>query len=309
MHAGVAAMLAAIGLLLACGGDPGALPPEGQRLSLAGGAELNLLTEGRGDTVVLVHGLPGSASDWDALAPRLAKARRVIRYDRVGFGFSSRRGEPGLFTLEQNARELVELLDALALERVALVGWSTGGGIVQVVAARWPERVAGLVLVSPDAPGYEYPPDDPTWKLMVSPIGIPVMRALLSFRPLGQSLVSRDLAKAFSGREHIHPGIVARTHALLALPGAARTFVEESRQYDLAALEPESIRTPTLIIHGDSDGFIPMAIVEQLDDRIPDSRLVRVRNGSHMLPMTHAGLLDERITSFTRERTAGSYSR
>jgi pimeloyl-ACP methyl ester carboxylesterase len=299
-RAEVAAALAAIGLLLACGGDPGALPPEGQRLSLAGGAELNLLTEGSGDTVVLVHGLPGSASDWDALAPRLAGKRRVIRYDRVGFGFSSRRGEPGVFTLEQNARELVELLDALALDRVALVGWSTGGGIVQVVAARWPERVTALVLVSPDAPGYEYPPDDPTWKLMVSPIGIPVTRALLSIRPLGQRLVSEDLATAFAGRQHIHPGVVAQTHALLALPGAARTFIEESRQYDLGALEPESIQAPTLIIHGDADGFIPMAIVEQLDDRIPDSRLIRVRNGSHMLPMTHAGRLDDQIASFTR---------
>jgi pimeloyl-ACP methyl ester carboxylesterase len=138
---------------------------------------------------------------------------------------------------------------------------------------------------------------------MASPIGIPVTRALLSFRPLGQSLVSEDIATAFSGRQHIHPGVVARTHALLALPGAARTFIEESRQYDLGVLEPESIRAPTLIIHGDSDGFIPMAIVEQLGHRIPDSRLVRVENGSHMLPMTHAGLLNGQITSFTRERT------
>jgi len=250
----------------------------------------------------LLHGLPGSASDWDGLAPRLAEERHVIRYDRVGFGFSSRRSEPGVFTLEQNAQELVELLDVLGLDRATLVGWSTGGGIAQVAAARWPERVAGLVLVSPDAPGLEHPPDDPTWKLVVSPIGVPVTRALLSFRPLGQSLISRDLAKAFSGREHIHPGVVAQTHALLALPGAARTFVEETRQWDLGVLEPESIQAPTLIIHGDSDGFIPMAVVEQLNRRIPDSRLVGIVNGSHMLPMTHAGLLSDQIVSFTRER-------
>jgi len=294
-------MLVAAGFSPACGGDPDALPPEGQRLRLAGGAELNLAAEGRGEAVVLLHGLPGSASDWEALAPRLAEELRVIRYDRVGYGFSSRRGEPGSFTLEQNARELVELLDALGLDRATLVGWSTGGGIAQVVAARWPERVARLVLVAPDAPGLDYPPDDPTWKLMVSPIGIPFTRALMFLRPLGQGLVSEDLAVAFSGREHVQPGVVSRTHALLALPGVIRTFIEESRQYDLGVLEPEAIRAPTLIIHGDSDAFIPMAIIEQLQQRIPDSRLLRIANGSHMLPLTHAGLLKHEITRFTRD--------
>jgi pimeloyl-ACP methyl ester carboxylesterase len=281
---------------------PDALPAPGRRLPLAGGAELNLRTEGQGDPIVLVHGLPGSASDWDALAPRLARARRVIRYDRVGFGFSSRRGEPGIFALEQNARELVELIDALALARVTLVGWSSGGGISQIVAARRPERVARLVLVATDAPGLDWPPDNPAWRLVLSPVGIPLMRALMSFRPLGHHLVSRDLALAYSGRGRIQPGVVARTHALLTLPGAVRSFIEETRQYDLGALAPEAIASPTLIVHGDSDGLIPIAIIEQLQRRIADSRLRRIENGSHMLPSTHAELLCDEILAFTRER-------
>jgi 2-hydroxymuconate-semialdehyde hydrolase len=294
--------LAAAVFALACGGDPDALPSPGQRLPLAGGTELNLLAEGSGEPVVLVHGLPGSASDWDALAPRLAEKRRVIRYDRVGFGFSGRRDDPGVFSLGQNARELVELLDALGLARVTLVGWSSGGGIAQVVAARRPERVARLVLVATDAPGLDWPPDGPAWRIVLSPVGIPLTRALMSFRPLGQRLVSRDLALAYSGRERIQPGIVARTHALLVLPGAVRSFIEETRQYDLGALAPETIAAPTLIVHGDSDGLIPIAIAERLQQRIRDARLLRIENGSHMLPLTHAELLSDEILAFARER-------
>ena len=64
---------------------PRPLPPPGRFVSV-GGYRINVIDEGRGAPVVLVHGLPGSAYDWSPLPQRLLAAGfRVIRYDRVGY--------------------------------------------------------------------------------------------------------------------------------------------------------------------------------------------------------------------------------
>jgi pimeloyl-ACP methyl ester carboxylesterase len=71
---------------------PPDLPPAGRRVELATGVALNVLEEGSGPAVVMIHGLPGSAYDWRALLPELAsRGYRAIAYDRVGYGRSDPR--------------------------------------------------------------------------------------------------------------------------------------------------------------------------------------------------------------------------
>jgi hypothetical protein len=97
---------------LALGAGP--LPPRGARVAIARGYGINVLDEGVGPPVVLVHGLPGSAYDWRPLPEQLVAAGfRVIRYDRVGYGHSDRRTEGERHSIERNAGELLELLPAL----------------------------------------------------------------------------------------------------------------------------------------------------------------------------------------------------
>src|SRR5678816_2391268 len=68
------------------------LPPAGTAVTLPGGYRVNVLDEGTGPAVLLIHGLPGSAYDWEPLPTLLQAAGcRVIRYDRVGYGHSDRR--------------------------------------------------------------------------------------------------------------------------------------------------------------------------------------------------------------------------
>jgi pimeloyl-ACP methyl ester carboxylesterase len=69
------------------GDPPPELPPAGRRVELPGGVGVNVVEQGTGPPVVLVHGLPGTAYDWRELSPELAKrGRRAIAYDRVGWG-------------------------------------------------------------------------------------------------------------------------------------------------------------------------------------------------------------------------------
>jgi pimeloyl-ACP methyl ester carboxylesterase len=85
-----------------------------------------------------------------------------------------------------------------------------------------------------------------------------------------------------------------------ALPGAVNTYVSERRDYSPDQLQPEQLRVPVLLIHGTGDRVVPIAVAEDLADRIPGSRLARVELAGHMLPITHSEPLATRIRLFAR---------
>ena len=111
-------------------------PPPGTVVPIPGGHRLNVIDEGSGPSVVLVHGLPGSAHDWRPLPEQLIAAGfRVIRYDRVGYGHSSRRRAGESHAIDSNATDVLQLIAALQLDAPVLVGWSYGGAVAQRASA------------------------------------------------------------------------------------------------------------------------------------------------------------------------------
>lgn len=118
------------------------------RLVDIGGHTLHMLCSGHGGgpTVVLDAGLAGFSTDWALVQPEVAKFARVCSYDRAGYGWS----EPveGPRTSEVIADELHTLLHRAGIPGpYLLVGHSFGGYNVRVFADRYPDEVAGLVLV------------------------------------------------------------------------------------------------------------------------------------------------------------------
>ena len=105
-------------------------------------------TEGapRGATVVLLHGSPGGRFDFAGLTERLARDRCVIAPDLPGFGDSTR--DVPDYSVQAHAAYLEAFLAALRERRVHVVGFSMGGGVAIALAARHPERVASLTLLS-----------------------------------------------------------------------------------------------------------------------------------------------------------------
>jgi pimeloyl-ACP methyl ester carboxylesterase len=116
------------------------------------GRRLAVQIRGTGPTVVMEMGggLGGIGPYW-CVDGELARFCRVLVYDRAGLGGSDRiQGQP---TMRARAEDLAALLDALDIrERALFVGWSLGGLIVQNFAARFPERVGGLLLIDPTPP-------------------------------------------------------------------------------------------------------------------------------------------------------------
>jgi pimeloyl-ACP methyl ester carboxylesterase len=285
--------------LLGWGPDLSKIPPPGRFVKIAGGHWLNVLETGSGPPIVLVHGLPGSAYDWKPLPQRLAKgAHRIVWYDRVGYGHSDRRQDDEEFTLEANARELLELFDALEIDRATLVGWSYGGGVVQRVALRAPHRVSRLVLLGSIGPSSE--PETRSWAERLLRFE-PVQRWGLAAGLPARANLRRLSAQAFGSAEAIPAGWTEQTLALMSLPGSTHSWNVEGRRADLDGfdqLRAQDLRVPTLVIHGTDDLEVPASVGEDLHRRIEGSELLMVPSGSHMLPLTHADLLADRILAF-----------
>jgi len=102
---------------------------------------------GSGTPVVLIHGLPGTAEDWEDVTPLLA-SHRTIAIDRPGFGYST----GGYVPFDRQLETIHELLAKLHIVRPILVGHSYGGTIALGFAERYPSEVRGLVLQP-----YEHP--------------------------------------------------------------------------------------------------------------------------------------------------------
>jgi pimeloyl-ACP methyl ester carboxylesterase len=278
------------------------LPPAGRRVELAGGVGVNVIEDGEGPALILVHGLPGSAYDWRTLVPELAaRGRHAIAYGRVGYGRSDPR--PGDdYTPQANARELNRLLEALELEDVTLVGWSYGGVTAMLAALQDPVRIGRIVLVGsggPDSPDAE-PPELPFLMTLLS--SDPVLRWRIAVPSTGVALMTALSEIAFSGGPQPDwwiDGLRAnfnRWETLLAYRGEMGGVGAEVGD---AELEPGALALPVLILHGDDDRLAPIAIGRYLHSIIPASELVEISGGSHMLPVTHAAELADRIAAFS----------
>ena len=292
---------------LGWGQDPASVPAPVGRVEIGSGRSLNVLDTGQGLPVVLVHGLPSSLQDWGDVPEKLAgMGHRVIVYDRVGYGSSSRdAAASGEYTYASSARDLLALLDALGIERAALAGWSYGGAVVQTFAVAHPERVSHLALLGSVGPLLANQDPKALDRILASGAGEEVLRWAGTVAPVGRAFMRENLKAAFTKESAIPAGFTERTRAMLALPGTLTAFVAEAQRGEPALLHPEQIRVPALVLHGTDDLLVPLSIGEDLAKRLPASELLELPGGSHMLPVTHADLVAGALHALVTQHDAG----
>ena len=103
-------------------------------------------SRGDGDPVLFLHGFPTSSHLWQDVVPHVPPGHRVVVVDLLGFGRSDfPRGRD--VSIRGHAERVLQVLDALRIERAAIVGHDVGGGIAQYLAVRHPTRVTRLALI------------------------------------------------------------------------------------------------------------------------------------------------------------------
>jgi pimeloyl-ACP methyl ester carboxylesterase len=193
---------------------------------------------------------------------RHAGERELIAFDAPGAGLSQRPRRP--LRMRGLARVVAELLDALGLGRVDVLGYSFGGGLAQELAHRAPERVRRLVLCA-TAPGLGGVPPKPMAALMLA----------TPARYYHPRLLQLSLAHIAGGRTRREPAVLA-AHAserLLHPPsplGYAYQLYAAAGWSSLPWLH--RIKHPTLVIAGENDPSVPLRNGRLLAARIPDSR-------------------------------------
>ena len=224
---------------------------------------------------LLLHGIGGDRGGWDAVGAALAAGgRTVLAVDFPGYGLTPTLQAYDLAGLADAVRRL---LDHLAVPAAVLVGHSMGGMVAQEVAARWPERVAGLVLAC-TSPAFGKADGD--WQRGFLAARFAPLDAGVGMAGLAVQLVPAMVGPAAA------PGRVAAAQGLMAgVPEATyRAAVRALLPFDRRAALP-AIAVPTLVITGEHDRTAPPEVARRMAERIPGAALAIVPGAGHLLPI------------------------
>ena len=226
---------------------------------------------GEGPAALFVHGVPLSGYHWRYQLAGLSDLRRCIAPDLMGLGHSQVAADQDLRFTSQ-ADMLLELLDALGIDRVDLVGNDSGGGIAQILAARAPERLRSLVLSNCDTHD-NWPP----------PAFQPVVEMAKAGR-FGTALQATRgdpsvFASAYERPEELQAALEVYLDPLLATPeriANLERYIQGMDCRQTVSIRPqlEKLDVPTLVIWGQGDVYFGEQWADWLARTIPGVRRV-----------------------------------
>jgi non-heme chloroperoxidase len=249
--------------------------------------ELYFEDHGAGKPVVLIHGWPLSGRSWEAQVPALISAgRRVITYDRRGFGWSSQPWSG--YDYDTFAADLDALLKHLDLKGATLVGFSMGGGeVARYIGKFGTSRIAQAVFASAVPPFLHQQPDNPGGGLDDATIA-QFEQGVKKDRPafldeFTKSFFSSKGKLMVSERQRKY----ARHIATWASPKGTLDCIGAFGRTDFRG-DLKKFNLPTLVIHGDSDGIVPFEVSgKRTAESIPGSKVALIKGGPHGLNASH----------------------
>ncbi|MDE0149398.1 MAG: alpha/beta fold hydrolase [Rhodospirillaceae bacterium] len=242
------------------------------------------------DTALFLHGIGGDSGSFTDNLPALPEGWRGLAWDAPGYGDSAPLAE---MTFETLATAAIRLLDAQRVRRAVIVGHSMGGMIAQEIAARYPERVRGLVLFATSA---SFGGRDALFR----------MKFLADrLAPLDRGLTPGDIARplvpSLFGPEP-PPGAVERAVASMAALSSAtyrqalNCIVHFDRKADLAR-----IACPTLALAAEHDMLAPPRTMERMAGAIPGARYRCLAEAGHLANMEDPAAFNAEIGGFLQD--------
>jgi len=240
------------------------------------GASIWYSAYGVGAPVILLHGGLGHSGNWGYQVPALiANGYRTVVIDSRGHGRSTRDERP--YSYELMASDVLAVMNALHLDRVALVGWSDGACTALILAATYPSRVAGVFFFACN----------------MDPTGVKPFET------------SPALNRCFSRHTEDYKN-------LSATPTQFKQLVEDvslmqRTQPNYSALDLMKISVPVRIVQSERDEFIKREHAEYLAQTIPGASLLLLDGVSHFAPLQRPEPFNTAMLVFVdevyRERT------
>ncbi len=259
-----------VGFLAATSGsdEPGRLAFETVRTSRAG--RISTLSAGTGErTLLCVHGLGGTKASFLPTVAALAGAFRVIAIDLPGFGESDK-PIAAPYDAPWFARALFETMDALGLEQADLAGNSMGGRVALEAGLLDPERVGGLVLLSPALAWLR----DRRWAPLVRALRPELGLLQLAPRPVVEGVLRRLIPGAAEGwaaagmDEFLRAYLTPRGRA--AFYAAARNiYLDEPHGDDGFWTRLAQLECRSLFVWGTEDTLVPIGFRRHVEDALP----------------------------------------
>jgi len=248
--------------------------------TLIDGVRIHYRDEGSRDApvVVLIHAHFASLLMWDPWVAALTDKYRVVRFDLTTHGLTGT-DPSGDYSLPRTIELAEKLIDSLQLQHFTLGGTSLGGTVAIHYAARHPERVDRLILISPGAlnervRGSDKPPQIPAWVTLFTYV---TPRALPEF----------VLKKGYGDPAKVSDELVTQWHELLLREGNRPAELERNRQYVSGKIEGQirAVRAPVLIMWGEKNPQVPVEQAQEfkkLLENSPDVRLIVYPGVGHM---------------------------
>lgn len=257
---------------------------------------------GYGDTVALcLHGFPEARQAWSDTLPALADLGwRAAAPDLRGYGESDRPKGRATYRIERLVEDVEALFTALGAKKRILIGHDWGGVIAWQVAIRRPDLLDGLVILNAPHPSAYRREYERGWRQKLA--SWYVLAFQLPGLPELQMAAGggRGLARALtSTSKHFPPERLALYRRNVSSPSAATAMIDYYRanavELGLGPLPAEKIKAPTLLIWGEEDRFLDIALTEGNDDFVEDLTLHRLPGVTHWVceeaPETVNGLI------------------
>ena len=231
--------------------------------------------------LLLSGSLGTDLSMWGPQLP-LADRFRLILIDNRGHGASPK--PPGPYTIAELAGDVIELLDALGIERTGFAGVSIGGMIGLSLAIDAPERLTGLVCICSAA----YMPNADAFTERAA-----LVRSLGSTASIADAVVAKWLTPAFADA---HPDLRDRLVAMVCAcdPEGYASCAEAVGAFDVRA-QLAAIAVPTLVLSGAQDAALPPPCQQEIASGIPGAQLRTLDPGAHIVSIEQAAAVNELI--------------